>query len=146
MTTTDHPSTSTNGLLPLRLRLSESAHPLDGGWWPQSPLLAVELGHLVDQFPADRGRILRAVYCPADWEDAPKRVTTARGYIEAGTFGREDKHVVVLSMSDRRKLCLVVIPSGLTPNQGAAALEASVTPYFATSPTALLDKVTEDPR
>ena len=144
MTTIDHPSTSIQRV-PLRLRLSDSAHPLDGGWWPQSPFLAVELAQLVDQFPADRGRIVRAVCCPADWSDAPKRVSTARGYIEAGTFPPEDKHVVVLSTSDRHKLCLVVIPWDFTSRQGEAALAASVEPYFATSPSALLATIAEDP-
>ena len=145
MTMTDDPTPSTQRV-PLRLRLSESAHPLEGGWWPQSSVLAVELAELVDQFPAGKGRIVRAVCCPADWTDAPKRVVTARGYIETGTFPPEDKHVVVLSTSDRRKLCLVVIPPDLTERQGEAALAASVEPYFATSPTALLAKITADER
>ena len=145
MTMTDQ-SPAPTARSPLRLRLSdpERPHPLDGGWWPQSAALATELGDLVDHFPADRGRIVRAVYCPADWEDSPARVTTKRGYIEAGTLPREDNHLVVLTTSDRRKLCLVVIPSDLTPSQGEAALEGAVTPYFAASPTLLLEKVVED--
>jgi len=145
MTMSDEPTPTAR--LPLRLRLSdpERPTPLDGAWWPQSSQLSVELADLVNNFPPDKGRITRATYCPADWEDSPGRVTTARGYIEAGTLPREDNHLVMLSTSDRRKLCLVVIPSTLSQRQGEAALEGAVTPQFAASPTLLLAKVTEDP-
>ena len=39
---------------------------LDGGWWPQSRDLAVELADLVDHFPQAHGRIQRAVYSPPE--------------------------------------------------------------------------------
>jgi hypothetical protein len=133
--------------VPLRLRLSDPArpHPLDGGWWPQSRNLTAEMGDLVNHFPTDRARIVRALYSPPDWQDAPKRVPTARGYIETGSFPRDDTHVMVLTTSDRLKLCLLVIPPELTQLQGEAALRAAVTPYFAVSPKLLLDKITEEP-
>ncbi len=146
MTMTER-ATPLTGRLPLRLRLADPARPqpLDGGWWPQTPSLALELADLVNHFPAQRGRIVRALYCPEDWTDAPARVTTARGYIEAGTMPREDRDRVILTTSDREKLCLLVIPSELSELHGEAALEASVTPRFAASPTLLLEKVTADP-
>jgi uncharacterized protein DUF5994 len=130
--------------VPLRLRLADPDRPqaLDGGWWPQSTNLAVEMGDLVDGFPPEQARIVRAVYSPPDWEDAPKRVTTARGYIETAAFAREFSPVMILTTSDRRKLCLLVIPARLTQSQGEAALEASVTPRFAPSPAELLATIT----
>jgi hypothetical protein len=131
--------------VPVRLRLSDPdrPHPLDGGWWPQSRNLGVEMGELVDNFPPERGRIVRALYSPPDWPEAPRRVSTARGYIEVGFSKGDDTHVIVLTTSDRQKLCLLVIPPELTQTQGDAALEASVTPYFAASPTLLLEKIAE---
>ena len=131
--------------MPLRLRLSDPdrPHPLDGGWWPQSRNLGVEMADLVNGFPADRARIVRALYSPPDWEDAPKRVTTARGYIETAAFPRDFSPVMILTTSDRQKLCLLVIPSDFSESQGEAALEGAVTPYFASSPTAILAKVAE---
>ena len=83
MTSTEHDE-ATKTRVPLRLRLSDPdrPHPLDGGWWPQSRDLGVELAELVNQFPPERARIVKATYSPPDWDDAPKRVTTARGYIE----------------------------------------------------------------
>jgi hypothetical protein len=131
--------------VPLRLRLSDPAvpHPLDGGWWPQSRNLTAELADLVDNFPPERARITRALYSPPDWPEAPKRVPTARGYIETGFAKGDDTHVIMLTTSDRRKLCLIVIPPEMTETQGQAALEAAVTPRFAPSPTLLLAKISE---
>jgi hypothetical protein len=139
-------TTSAQTRLPLRLRLSDPArpHPLDGGWWPQSNNLGVEMADLVNGFPSDRARIVRALYSPPDWEDAPKRVTTARGYIETAAFPRDFSPVMILTTSDREKLCLLVIPAHFSQAQGEAALEASVTPYFAASPAQVLAKIAED--
>ena len=143
MTSTEHSVTET-ARQPLRLRLSDPDQPqlLDGGWWPQSRNLTVEMADLVDHYPTERARIVKARFSPHDWEDAPKRVPTARGYIDTGGFPRDDTHVMILTTSDRRKLCLLVIPPNLTQSQGEAALEAAVTPYFAASPTLLLKKIT----
>jgi hypothetical protein len=145
MTSTDHQLNTPVTRVPLRLRLSdpERPHPLDGGWWPQSRNLGAEMADLVNNFPAERARIVRALYSPPDWDDAPKRVTTSRGYIETAAFARDFSPVMILTTSDREKLCLLVIPSDLTEAQGTAALEAAVTPYFATSPTQLLTKIRE---
>ncbi len=82
--TSFEPTPSPVTRVPLRLRLADRPQPLDGGWWPQSTDLGVELADLVERFPAEQARIVRALYSPPDWEDAPKRVTTARGYIETG--------------------------------------------------------------
>jgi hypothetical protein len=133
---------------PLRIRLSDPAHPhpLDGGWWPQSSCLSVEMADLVDGYPAEHARIVRALYSPPDWEDAPKRVTTARGYIETVPFAHDHSPVVILTTSARHKVCLLVIPPDLSAAEGEAALAASVTPYFATSPARLLASVTAGSR
>lgn len=71
----------------LRLQLTsqfEEGHL--GGWWtPYSRDLAREAAHLVDCFPADRGRIDRLVYAPADWEDVQaSEIYTRHGRIKVG--------------------------------------------------------------
>src|SRR3954447_397461 len=80
--------------IPLRLRMGEAPAPggLQGGWWPQSRDLAVELADLVDHFLPERGRIVRATYSPPDWDPAPRRVPVARGYVKVGSFPRDDTH------------------------------------------------------
>ncbi len=76
---TSNGSTPASRRQPLRLRMGEKpgSHPLDGGWWPQSRDLTVELGDLVDNFPEAQGRIVRVLFSPPDWDDSPKRVPTS---------------------------------------------------------------------
>lgn len=60
-----------------------------GGWWaPYSRNLTREAAHLVDGFPAERGRIDRLVYAPPDWEDVlATEVFTRHGRIKVGYMG-----------------------------------------------------------
>lgn len=127
------------------LRLCMADHPrqnhLDGGWWPQSRDLTVELADLVDHFPPEFGQIARVVYSPPDWKHAPRRIPVRRGYIKAGSFPHDDAHVVLLRMSDRDVLRLLVVPPGYTDSQGAEALLAAATRGNAHTASALLDAV-----
>lgn len=51
------------------LRLDLDPGTATSGWWqPYSRDLTREVPHLVDQFPAGRGRVDRLVYAPCDWE------------------------------------------------------------------------------
>jgi hypothetical protein len=131
--------------VPLRLQLSDpaSSHPLDGAWWPQTRNLTAELADLVDNFPAGRGRIVRAAFSPPDWDDEPRRVPIARGYVHVGFSRHDDTHVMMLRTSERAELCLLVVPPGMCPAQGQEAMHAAVTPRYASSPGALLDQVRE---
>lgn len=130
---------------PLRLQFPEQGlkMPLDGVWWPQSRNLTVELADLVNNFPADRGRVVRATFSPPDWEDEPRRVPIARGYVQVGSSPHDDTHVMMLRTSEREEICLLVVPPGMSPEQGEAAMVAAVTPRYAASPGALLDLVRE---
>jgi len=144
---TSNSSTPLPARQPLRLRMVEEpgSQPLDGGWWPQSRDLTVELGDLVDNFPAKLGRIVRVLFSPPDWDDAPKRVPTARGYVKVGFDPHDDTHVVVLTTSDRQELCVLVVPPEMSRTKGDEALLASVTPGYASSPGALLAAIRERP-
>ncbi len=141
------PNTPTSEAQATRLRLRMSpvpgSHPLDGGWWPRTRNLTVELADLVDHFPADRTRILRASFSPPDWDDAPRRVPVSRGYVQVGFDPNDDTHVLMLRTADRQELCLLVVPPEMSPEQGEAALEAATTKGYAPSPGALLDLVRE---
>ena len=132
---------------PLRLRMAEQpgVNHLDGGWWPQSRDLAVELADLVDHLPAQYGRIVRAVVSPPDWEPAPRRIPVNGGYVRVGSFPRDDTHLIDLKTSDRSMLRILVVPPGFTCDQGAEALLAAATTGNAHSATDLLDEVTNYP-
>lgn len=132
---------------PLRLRMAEhlGRNHMDGGWWPQSRDLAVELADLVDHFPARFGRIVRAVFSPPDWDPAPRRIPVAGGYVKVGSFPRDDSHLIRLKTSDRTVLDVLVVPPGFTEDQGAEALRAAATSGNSHSATDLLEEVTEHP-
>ena len=141
------PETAPPGRAPLRLRMREtpgSGH-LDGGWWPYSRDLAVELADLVDQFPPRSGRIVRALVSPPDWDSAPRSIPVARGHMKVGSFPRDDTHVVLLTTSDRTVLRVLVVPPGLTRDQGEEALLVSATAGNTRPASDVLEEVTDQP-
>lgn len=111
---------------PLRLRLSESPGraALDGGWWPRTRDIDVELADLVDRFPVETGRVSRALYSRPDWDTQPRSVRVARGLLKTGSFPRDDAHVMVLSMSTRTWLRLLVVPPDQLEGEQALRLAA----------------------
>lgn len=154
MSTSSNPThpTGERTRAPLRLRMTDSPgqHRLDGGWWPQSRDLAVELADLVDHFPSRFGRIARALVSPPDWDPAPRRIPVARGYVKVGSFPRDDTHLIVLTTTDRTALQVLVVPPDLTEEQGTEALLAAATTGNLHAAAALLETVTDnvedDPR
>lgn len=131
---------------PPRLRLAEPGHhELDGGWWPRSRDLAVELADLVDHFPAERGRIVRALFSPPDWDPAPRRIPVAGRYVKVGSFPRDDTHLILLRMADGTQLRVLVVPPGYSQDQGEEALLAASTHGNTHSAGELLDEVTQHP-
>jgi hypothetical protein len=146
MLTSNRPS-NTFGRVPLRLRLASHAgrDDLDGGWWPQSRDLAVEFADLVDHFPPELGRVIRGLYSPPDWESAPRRVPVSGGYVKVGSFPRDNTKLILLTMSNGPVLRLLVVPPGLSEDQGAEALAASATPGKASKAFSLLNAATGEP-
>lgn len=114
---------------PVRLRLGEGAGQdrLDGAWWPYSRDLDREMSDLVQQFPAARGRISRALFSRPDWDTAPRKVTAGDRVVKVGSFPQDDTHVLVIQLSDRTRLTLLVVPPEFTTGQGEEALLAGST-------------------
>ena len=143
MTTSNTPRSRT----PLRLRMS--AHPgrgtLDGGWWPQSRDLTIELTDLAAHFPLASGRIVRALFSPPDWDSAPRRLHVGQGQVKVGSFPHDDTHVILLTTADHTTLRLLVVPPDMSDDQGAEALLAAGTEHYAHSAGCLLDTVSEHP-
>src|SRR3954451_23081118 len=129
---------------PLRLRMAEhpGKHRLDGGWWPQSRDLAAELADLVDHFPAQAGRIVRALVSPPDWDSTPRIVPVIGRNVKVGAFPRDDTHLVHLKTANRTMLYVLVVPPGFTPDQGDEALSASARSGNAHTATEVLDEAT----
>ncbi|RYB89967.1 hypothetical protein EUA93_21155 [Nocardioides oleivorans] len=132
---------------PLRLRMGQSPgrDVLDGGWWPRSRDLPVELADLIDHFPDHLGRVTRAVVSSPDWDLRARAVAVSGRYVKVGPFPGDGRHLVVLTTSHRTALRLLVVPHDLTRGQGEEALLAAATHGNAHPPGELLDTVTEHP-
>jgi len=133
--------------VPLRLRMVEHVgrDQLDGGWWPQSRDLGVELPDLVEHLPPQYGRVVRAVYSPPDWDAAPRRVPVPGGYVKVGAFPRDDTHLIQLKTYDHKVLYILVVPPQFTDDQGDEALLAAASPGNSHPAGEVLDHVTEHP-
>jgi hypothetical protein len=147
MTTSSDPGVHADERAPLRLRMSQQPRPdrLDGGWWPQSRDLAVELPDLVANFPTQLGPIMRAVYSPPDWDTDEQRVPLASGYLEVAPFPQGNTHVIELHRRSEDRLRLLVVPPGMTESQGDEALLAAATVGYPHSPAELLSHVVDQP-
>jgi hypothetical protein len=126
-----------------------SAHPgrgtLDGGWWPQSRDLTLELTDLASHFPPESGRVVRALFSPPDWDYAPRRLHVGSGQVKVGSFPHDDTHIMVLTTSDRTVLRVLVVPPAMTDAQGDEALLAASSEAYAHSAASLLDEVGATP-
>ncbi|MDQ6525003.1 DUF5994 family protein [Nocardioides sp. LHD-245] len=93
-----YPNRYPDALGALRLRLSEVQHVAlaDGIWLPYGRDLTREGAHLVDEFPADRGRIDRLVYAPGDWDLVAPEIFTRHGRVKVGFLPRSRGRGVVL--------------------------------------------------
>lgn len=82
----------------LRLRLAEVQHLAlaDGLWLPYGRDLTREGAHLVDEFPASRGRIDRLAYAPGDWDTVASEIFTRHGRVKVGFLPRSRGRGVVL--------------------------------------------------
>ncbi|MDQ6525004.1 DUF5994 family protein [Nocardioides sp. LHD-245] len=118
---------------------------VDGGWWPRSHDLAVELADLVDHFPVRFGRVGRVSASRPDWAGAPRCVPVADGYVKVGWLPQADNHIVRLKTAERAVLYLLVVPPDFTDDQGTEALLAASTNGNKHSAADILDLVTEHP-
>lgn len=128
----------------LRLRMVDKpgVHRLDGGWWPYTRDLVLEMGDLARNFPARHGRIISAVYSNPDWDTTPRVVNTGTKVVRMEPASDDDPHVLTVLTSVDGRLSILVIPPRFTTGQGDEALLAATTPGNAHSGAEVLLEVT----
>jgi hypothetical protein len=97
----------------LRLRLKPKAPPtgyVDGGWWPRSRDLTVELPALVHVLAIRLGRVSRVAFALEAWDNPPRQITVDGNSVWLAGFHSQDQYVVHLSGSDGQRLSLLVVP------------------------------------
>lgn len=132
---------------PVRLRMAQllGRNTLDGGWWPRSKGLGVELAALLDQFPTRYGEVKEAWVSAADWGALTTVVTGPDGVVQVRSSPRGQPHLLRLITSARGEIHLLVVPHQLTRGQGEEALLAAATHGNAHSALELLVEVTDHP-
>ncbi len=120
------PAPGTTANLRIQLNPTLGQGLLDGAWWPTSRNLTIELQTLADGWPENYGRIARALYSEADWDDPPRRIFSRGSIIPAASFPHEDSHLIVLTMAgSRRRIQLLVIPYDAAPDDADRAFRAA---------------------
>jgi hypothetical protein len=89
---------------------------IDGGWWPHSLDLRVELPALLAAFWSAGHEVTRVAYHPVEWAPAPRRLT-GPGYMVTldGVGSQEPALLSLLDASGATRTDLVVIPPRTDP-------------------------------
>lgn len=96
----------------LRLRLSDVRRfaLADGIWLPYGRDLTREGAHLVDEFPACRGRIDRLAYAPGDWGVVATQVFSRHGRVKVGLLpGSRGRGVVLVRLHTSEVLRIRIV-------------------------------------
>jgi hypothetical protein len=107
----------------LRDQPSRAGEFVDGGWWPRSRDLAVELPVLLDVLWAAGRVFTRISYNLTVWDAAPRKAELRGRVLHFDGFRLMDPLLVRLADADSRdRLDLVVIPPEAPRGLGARAL------------------------
>lgn len=119
---------------------AEPDHPttLDGGWWPRSTNLAIELPPLVAAFGCRGIRITRVSYHPQLWDPALRKIRADDRIIRLGWFRNVDAHLVSLTGRNGERVELLVVPPATDPATAARAMALAITRRNRSSPTVVL--------
>jgi hypothetical protein len=96
----------------LRLRLKPKAATtgfVDGGWWPRSRDLAVELPGLLAVLAVRLGRIERVSYHLGDWDPTPARLSVEGRVVRLGGYRAQHADTVDV-LAARQRVTLLVVP------------------------------------
>nr|WP_052477794.1 DUF5994 family protein [Kibdelosporangium sp. MJ126-NF4]ADB02865.1 AzicU6 [Kibdelosporangium sp. MJ126-NF4] len=118
----------TNQPRSLRLAIkADDAAPsrFDGGWWPRSPELAVELPILVRALTPRLGPVRRIGYNPDTWGLLARHMTVDGHTTRLEGFTGLDPYSLRISDSASRTLCLLIVPSDAAEHIGHSALTAA---------------------
>ena len=113
--------------------------PFDGGWFPRSRDLAVEVPELVAELDRRGIRVERFTYPLEAWSPAPRKIVVLGRVVRTGGFRSMDPQVVCLTWDGgRRRADLLVVPPETDVLTGARALRLAVRPGLPPSPQMVL--------
>lgn len=110
---------ASKALTELRLRRRDPSAAdgfVDGGWWPRSLDLSVELPPLLDELDRMGHDVARITYNPAAWNPAPRVLTgSGRPVTLQGSAHQATASVSLADTSGAKRTELVVVPPHTDP-------------------------------
>jgi hypothetical protein len=121
----------------LRDDAGSGASAFDGGWFPRSRDLAVEVPELIAELDRRGVRVERFTYSLEVWTPAPRKLSVLGRTVRTGGFRSMDPNLVCLSWGSRRA-DLLVVPPETDVLTGARALRLAVRRGLPRSPQLVL--------
>jgi hypothetical protein len=123
----------------LRADAGSADSPFDGGWFPRSHDLAIEVPELVAELDRRGVRVERFTYPLDPWLPAPRKLVVSGRVVRTGGFRSMDPQVVCLTWDGgRRRADLLVVPPETDVLTGARALRLAVRRGLPRSPQMVL--------
>jgi len=89
---------------------------VDGGWWPRTRDLSIELPPLLVAMYSAGYDVRRVMYNITAWDRAPRRMTVGGRLVKLGGFHTQNAAAISLvDPSGRQRIDLVVVPPGTDP-------------------------------
>src|ERR1700712_2707487 len=137
------PDAGFRGGIDVRVSLRDDAgsadSPFDGGWFPRSRDLAVEVPELVAELDRRGIRVERFTYPLDPWLPAPRKIVVSGRVVRTGGFRSMDPQVVCLTWNGgQRRADLLVVPPETDVLTGARALRLAVRRGLPRSPQMVL--------
>lgn len=123
----------------LRADAGSGGSPFDGGWFPRSDDLSVELPELIAELDRRGVRIERFTYALDAWQPVPRKVVLQDRVVRTGGFRSMDPLVVCLTWAEgTRRADLLVVPPDTDVLTGARALRLATRRGLPRSPQMVL--------
>lgn len=123
----------------LRADAGSGGSPFDGGWFPRSDDLSVELPELIAELDRRGVRIERFTYALDAWQPLPRKVVLQDRVVRTGGFRSMDPLVVCLTWAEgTRRADLLVVPPDTDVLTGARALRLATRRGLPRSPQMVL--------
>ena len=107
----------------LRENAGDGSSPFDGGWFPRTRDLAVELPELIAELERRDVRVERFTYALEAWQPVPRKIVVSGRVVRTGGFRSMDHGVVCLIWDGgARRADLLVVPPETDVLTGARAL------------------------
>jgi hypothetical protein len=123
----------------LRADAGSGGSPFDGGWFPRSNDLSVELPELIAELDRRGVRVERFTYALDAWLPLPRKLVVQGRVVRTGGFRSMDPLVVCLTWAEgMRRADLLVVPPETDVLTGARALRLATRRGLPRSPQMVL--------